>query len=36
MITAWLAGDIVLDSDDLVDQLAVMIDALAVPQFRKG
>src|SRR5262245_32151058 len=32
MITAWLAGEIVLDSDELVDQLAVMIEALAVPR----
>jgi AcrR family transcriptional regulator len=31
MITAWLAGDIALDNDRLVDQLAAMIDALADP-----
>jgi AcrR family transcriptional regulator len=31
MLTAWLAGDIALNTDDLVDQLAGMIDALAVP-----
>jgi AcrR family transcriptional regulator len=29
MITAWLAGDIRLDTDELIDQLAAMIDALA-------
>jgi AcrR family transcriptional regulator len=31
MITAWLAGDVGLDNDQLVDQLAGMIDALAIP-----
>ena len=31
MITAWLAGDVTLDDDQLVDQLAAMIDALATP-----
>ncbi|OBF28454.1 TetR family transcriptional regulator [Mycobacterium sp. ACS1612] len=31
MITSWLAGDVSLDNDELVDQLASMIDALAVP-----
>ena len=29
MITAWLAGDIRLDTDEVIDQLATMIDALA-------
>jgi AcrR family transcriptional regulator len=32
MITAWLADDIMLETDQLVDQLAAMIDSLAVPQ----
>jgi AcrR family transcriptional regulator len=32
MITAWLADDIMLETDQLVDQLAAMIDTLAVPQ----
>jgi AcrR family transcriptional regulator len=36
MITAWLAGDIVLETDQLVDQLAAMIDALAVPELYTG
>jgi AcrR family transcriptional regulator len=31
MITAWLQGDIALSTDQLVDQLATMIDALTVP-----
>jgi AcrR family transcriptional regulator len=31
-ITAWLKDDIELDPDRLVDQLAAIIDALAVPQ----
>jgi len=31
MITAWLEGDIALSNDQLVDQLAAMIDGLAVP-----
>jgi AcrR family transcriptional regulator len=31
MITAWLARDIALTRDQLVDQLAAMIDGLAVP-----
>ena len=36
MITAWLAGDITLDHDQLVDQLATIIDRLAVPELYKG
>ena len=36
MITAWLAGVIDLDNDQLVDQLAAMIDALALPELYKG
>jgi hypothetical protein len=35
-ITAWLAGQTMLDNDELVDQLAVMIDALAVPEHYRG
>jgi AcrR family transcriptional regulator len=31
MITAWLEGGITLDADQLVDQLAAMIDELADP-----
>ena len=31
MISAWLAGDVDLDPDQLVDQLAVILDALADP-----
>ena len=36
MITAWLAGDITLENDQLVDQLATMIDALAIPELYNG
>jgi AcrR family transcriptional regulator len=36
MITAWLAGDTMLDNDQLVDQLAAMIDALALPELYRG
>jgi hypothetical protein len=36
MITAWLAGDVMLDNDQLVEQLAAMIDALALPELYKG
>ncbi|MFP1155528.1 TetR/AcrR family transcriptional regulator [Mycobacterium sherrisii] len=32
MISAWLAGDIALDPDQLVDQLAVLLDELAHPR----
>ncbi len=35
-ITAWLAGDITLDSDQLVDRLAAIIDQLAMPELDKG
>ena len=35
-ITAWLAGDITLDSDQLVDRLAAIIDPLAVPELYQG
>jgi AcrR family transcriptional regulator len=35
-ITAWLAGDITLDTEQLVDQLAAIIDQLAVPELYKG
>jgi hypothetical protein len=35
MVTAWLADDVTLDNDQLVDQLATMIDALAVPRLYK-
>jgi AcrR family transcriptional regulator len=35
-ITAWLAGDITLDSDQLVDRLAAIIDQLAMPELYKG
>jgi len=35
-ITAWLAGDITLDNDQLVDRLAAIIDQLAVPELYKG
>ena len=31
-ITAWLAGDITLDNDQLVDRLATIIDQLAFPE----
>ena len=31
-ITAWLAGDIRLDTEQLVDQLAASIDALTLPE----
>jgi AcrR family transcriptional regulator len=31
-ITAWLAGDITLDTDQLVDKLAAIIDQLAGPE----
>jgi AcrR family transcriptional regulator len=36
VITAWLAGQTMLGNDELVDQLAVMIDALAVPELYRG
>lgn len=36
MITAWLAGDVTLDNDHLVEQLATMIDALSIPELYKG
>lgn len=32
MISAWLVGDVVLDPDQLVDQLAVLLDELAHPR----
>ena len=35
-ITAWLAGDITLDNDQLVDRLAAIIDQLAVPELYKS
>jgi AcrR family transcriptional regulator len=35
-ITAWLAGDIQLEPDELVDQLALVIDKLADPKLYKG
>jgi AcrR family transcriptional regulator len=34
-ITAWLAGDIALDNDQLVDRLAAIIDQLAAPEMHK-
>jgi AcrR family transcriptional regulator len=36
MITAWLAGETMLDKDQLIDQLAAMIDALALPELYRG
>jgi AcrR family transcriptional regulator len=36
MITAWLEGEIALNNDQLVDQLAAMIDGLAVPDLYKS
>lgn len=36
MIAAWLADTIRLDTDQLVDQLAAMIDTLAVPRLYRG
>jgi len=36
MVTAWLADEVTLDNEELVDQLARMIDALAVPRLYKG
>jgi AcrR family transcriptional regulator len=35
-ITAWLAGDIKLEPDRLVDQLALIIDQLAAPELYRG
>jgi AcrR family transcriptional regulator len=35
-ISAWLAGDVDLDPDQLVDQLASIIDALADPRLYMG
>ena len=35
-ITAWLAGEIDLEHDQLVDQLASIIDKLADPELSKG
>jgi hypothetical protein len=31
-----LAGETMLDNDQLVDQLAAMIDALALPELYRG
>ena len=31
-ISAWLAGDVDLDTDQLVDQLAAILDQLADPE----
>jgi AcrR family transcriptional regulator len=35
-ITAWLAGDVQLEPDELVDQLALIIGQLAAPELYKG
>lgn len=35
-ITAWLAGDVQLEPDELVDQLAIIIDELTDPKLYKG
>jgi AcrR family transcriptional regulator len=35
MIAAWLAGDVMLDTDQLVDQLSAMVDRLALPELYK-
>jgi AcrR family transcriptional regulator len=35
-ITAWLEGDFTLDTDQLVDQLAAIIDQLAAPELYKS
>lgn len=35
-ITAWLAGDTKLEPDELVEQLALMIDQLAAPELYRG
>jgi AcrR family transcriptional regulator len=35
MIAAWLAGEVMLDTDQLVDQLAAMVDGLALPELYK-
>jgi hypothetical protein len=34
-ITAWLAGDVQLEPDELVDQLAMVIDKLSDPKLDK-
>lgn len=36
MIAAWLAGETGLDNDQLVDQLAAMLDALAIPELYRN
>jgi AcrR family transcriptional regulator len=36
MIAAWLAGDVMLDIDQLVDQLAAMVDRLTLPELYKA
>ena len=36
MIAAWLAGETGLDNDQLVDQLAAMLDALAIPELYRS
>jgi AcrR family transcriptional regulator len=35
MIAAWLAGDVMLDTDQLVDQLSAMVNRLALPELYK-
>jgi AcrR family transcriptional regulator len=35
MIAAWLAGDVMLDTDQLVDQLSAMVDRLVLPELYK-
>ena len=35
-ITAWLAGDVQLEPDELVDQLALVIDKLSDPKLTKN
>ena len=36
MISAWLSGDVALDPDQLVDQLASIIDGLTDPKLHKA
>jgi AcrR family transcriptional regulator len=36
MIAAWLAGDVMLDIDQLADQLAAMVDRLTLPELYKA
>jgi hypothetical protein len=35
-ISAWLAGDVDLSPDELVDQLAAILDTITRPRLHRG